>query len=119
MARTRNDDVKIERTVKVPLTKTDIANHGSRMALLEQQHEAKELGKKAAAAHYKDDIDAIVMERRQLATEYRQGFRYDEVDCAIEYDTEKKKVYIVRLDTGEEISVRDMTADERQQRLPV
>ena len=111
------EETRVERTLKVPLLPDEMETHAARSALLEAEQESAELAKKASASQFKDKIDGIILERRRLAAEYRQGFRYAQVQCVVKYDYEIGEVGTVRLDTAEIVDTRLMTPDEKQQKL--
>jgi len=110
----RNEDTKHLRTLKIPLKNPDRVQRAERMSLLDQQQEQLETEKKLTAAYHKDEIAKRVGERRALAQEYRQGFRWAEVECMNEKDLVKGTMVVIRLDTGEEVSTRDLTTKEKQ-----
>lgn len=115
----KHEDTKHFRTLKVELGAADRIQRAERCALLDQEQELLEGDKKESAAHYKSEIDKRITERRALAQEYRQGFRWADVECVHDKDLRAGKMVTTRLDTGEVVASRDLTNEEKQADLDI
>lgn len=70
---------------------------------------------------FKEEVSAkkkrIEREKRELLDSAANGYEYRDVPCQDMADDTHLEVVTVRLDTGEELSRRPMTLEERQQGL--
>lgn len=55
---------------------------------------------------------------RQLGHEIANGSERRQVECRLMFYWERGQVEIVRIDTGEVVDARAITAEERQQKMP-
>lgn len=86
----------------------ELARANSRKASIEQQ-------KKDVDAQLKSEIVAQETIIGRLAAQINTGSEYRNVECRVELDTpEAGKKRTIRLDTGEEVSVKAMTDTDRQ-----
>lgn len=86
----------------------ELARANSRKASIEQQ-------KKDVDAQLKSEIVAQETIIGRLAAQINTGSEYRNIECRLELDTpEPGKKRVVRLDTGEEVSVKPMTDSDRQ-----
>lgn len=86
----------------------ELARANSRKASIEQQ-------KKDVDAQLKSEIVAQETIIGRLAAQINTGSEYRNVECRVELDTpEAGKKRTIRLDTGEEVSVKPMTDTDRQ-----
>jgi hypothetical protein len=111
------DTQRYTETLPVKLTESEALERADVSARLQQERDAIEAAMKADAAQRKADIQEKDAAMRRLAEEIRQRRTYRAVDCERRFDYSDGKVREVRLDTGEIISERDMTYDERQRKL--
>lgn len=112
----RRDEKKeiFERELRVILTPEQVAERADRAAHLLQQRDDKESLAKAAQKHAKSEIDELEATMRRLGGEVRDKATYLPTRCERVFDYRTGTVTETRLDTGEVISERPMTAEERQ-----
>lgn len=102
------------RTLKCTLTGEQQRSTGLSLAQLHTELEALRLQKKDVLAKFKDDEDRIEGAIASAAKTLHQGFEHRLVSCRETHNFQDGTVTVVRLDTGEEIEKREMTAEERQ-----
>jgi hypothetical protein len=107
-----------ERNLRVILGPEQVAERADRVAHLLHERDHKEEMAKAALAHAKSEIKEVDAQLHRLASEVRDKACYLETKCERIFDYHTGAVTETRLDTGEVISERPMTADERQIELP-
>jgi len=73
--------------------------------------------KKSVMSEYKNKIDRATAELNVKRRKYLDGFEVRQVECRVERDYDREVIRYVRIDTGEELEGRTMTAQERQMRL--
>ena len=73
--------------------------------------------KKAVASEYTAGINLAQAEAQSKAKKLTSGFEMRQIDCEEILDYSKKKVMVIRLDTGEHVESRIMTNYELQQSL--
>lgn len=109
---------KHQQVLKVLLTPEEVADRADRAAQHLQDRDAKVEEHKAASKHAKAVVEAIEGEMRRLSHEVRTRSTYKPVDCERRYVYDKGIYQEVRLDTGEVIVQRKLTAEEAQMELP-
>jgi hypothetical protein len=75
--------------------------------------------KKAADADFKSQTEGHYAQADRLATILNQGYELREVLCEVYRDWTAGLVVVLRKDTGEEVSSRPMTPEEKQLGLDV
>lgn len=119
MARKASDAkrVRSHEMLPVPLTDDELLAHADRAARLQGQadHEAEAL---------RDEMKERRAEIEELRTQAREALRLvrerredRRVEVEVVYEYAANAVVLVRLDTGEQVRQRPMTADERQEAL--
>ena len=103
-----------DRDLRVILTTTEVAERADRAAHLIAQRDSRADMAKAAAKHAKSEIDELEATIRRLSGEVRDKACYQATACARTFDYQAGKVIETRKDTGEVISERAMTPEERQ-----
>ena len=73
--------------------------------------------KKVVASEYTAGINLAQAEAQSKAKKLTSGFEMRQIDCEEILDYSKKKVMVIRLDTGEHVESRIMTNYELQQSL--
>jgi len=89
------------------------------MARAAQDRDAAEANKKAAAAAYTDKIKTADVQIQSLARKISTGKEFREVECAWNYDWNGGRKFLIRQDTFDQIDVRSITDDERQQHFDI
>lgn len=107
----------LKEKLKVILTDKEIREAGSSLAMLYAQISTLEDDKKTSASDFKARIDAASAQATVQSNLIRNGYDYKDIDCEEIWDYDEKVVSVVRLDTGEQIRSRIMTAKELQQGL--
>jgi hypothetical protein len=88
-----------------------------RMAELLEQINATEEKKKATVAAFTGELKTAAEQLHELGRAIRTGVEQREIVCELAYDFKKGEITTTRLDTGETVSVREMTDEERQLEL--
>jgi hypothetical protein len=104
-------------TLRVILSKEEIAERADRAAHLLADRDNKEKEQKDAQKHAKSLIDALETELRHVSAEVRARSTFNEVQCERRYLYAEGKVVSLRLDTGEILSTRPMAEHEKQQEM--
>ncbi len=124
MAKKKQDEperVKVEKITKnlrCDLSEKDVAERSDRVAHLIAKKETKEEELKLQTKQAKNEIGMVEAEITHLASEVRDRATYRDVECERQYRIKEGRVVDVRLDTGEEVFERAMTAAELQGELP-
>lgn len=84
-----------------------MANQGETLS------ELKEEAKRATTA-YKGKIKEIADQISILQRKILNKFEFRHVECEERFDFKAGKITVIRIDTGEIVEVRDMTAADRQ-----
>ncbi len=119
---TSRRDVRIEkitRNLPCRLTDVELKDFGRRLAVKCEDIAAEESRQKDQKSEMKARLDGMESERATLAIVVRRQEEQRDVECEETFDYELGKVTVTRTDTGEEIRVRPMSNEERQQPLPV
>jgi hypothetical protein len=103
-----------EKSLKCILTRSEIRAAGERMARAEGEKRENEATLKSVVASYKAKIDEAAAIIGGEAEKIRAGYEFREVEVQVIHNYETGKVNKYRIDTGEEIESRAMTAGERQ-----
>ena len=106
------------RSLFTKLTDTEVAAHALEAAKVTLDIGELEDQKKAAASTYKDRIDRAFCQVRELSRKVKDREELRDVKCVWCADFKAQKATLVREDTKEEISFRDLTAKEMQMELP-
>jgi len=115
MAKTWNS--KWQEQLTVVLTDEARDRAGREVAALERKYRTIEEAKKRTAAEYSEEMKEIRAEMAKLADEANTGIGTRMVDVQEKPVFSVGVVRIVRLDTGEQVRVRDMHSDEQQGQL--
>jgi len=106
--------------LRVEFTPEEIKNFSSDLARKTAELSQAEEDKKAAVAQFADQLASAKATVSRLARNINSGYEMRNVDCEVTLHSPKKGLArIIRLDTGEEVNVRPMTADELQEKLPL
>lgn len=105
------------KSLKVQLEPEEIAKRAIGMAGQHAELARVVDEKDETAKHFKATIARIESEINEQAVAVNSGFVYQDVECEEHEDWDSKRVYQVRIDTGEEIWERPMTEEERQRPL--
>jgi hypothetical protein len=101
--------------LKCDLTDAEIADTARELARANARRQAVEQQKKEVDSQLKSEIEAANTVISRLSTLINTGHEYRNIECRVELDTpEPGQKRVVRLDTGEEVSVKRMTDADRQ-----
>lgn len=107
-----------KRTLPVALTATELLDRGDQLARAHQAVRIEQAEQKAKKEDLKQRLEDLEGEVGKLARIVRDKSEPRDVECARVFDFDKSTVEIVRTDTGEVVSSRTMTDQERQIGLP-
>lgn len=110
----------VPQSLRCPLNEQEKVSFGESLARFLEDLEDLEEQKVATAATIKAQIEgtqkAITKARKILSA----GYEYRWITCKVLYNApSNRQKTILRLDTGEEVRVEDMTDDECQENLPL
>lgn len=103
--------------LKCKLTEQEMKEQAEKMAQCLSQIAAYEADLKSLKKQIESDIAACQGNLASAVEKFRSGFEMRNVDVEICKDFETNTVLTVRMDTGETIRERAMTAEERQMAL--
>jgi hypothetical protein len=109
--------LRVTLKLNVTLTEAERMMAAMKMADLMDQESRCVLEGKAVAKSFKGRADEINGQISQQQLRVRNGYELRDVECEEFWDLEAGFVRITRLDTGEQVSERAMTAEERQGKL--
>lgn len=99
------------------LTADEVAERADRAARLQYDHDELAAEMASEANGYKAKLVRIEVEQRRLLDEVRTRQGYRPVECERQADFAAGVLRTVRLDTGEIVRTRQLTAEERQKQL--
>lgn len=105
------------RTLPVPLNDEDLKVRADQLATKVKDKEHIEADKTVAASGFKEKIENVSKEIRQLATIVKERKEYRPVECHWVEHWKSWMMELVRNDTGERVDARPMTNEERQPKL--
>jgi hypothetical protein len=108
---------RFTQNLAVPLTPSELLERADLASHVLQQRDEVEQRMKADSSQHKANIQEKEAELRRLTEEIRQRRTFRPVDCERVFDYSAGTVRDVRSDTGEELSRRELTNDERQRHL--
>ena len=101
------------------LTDDELLDRGHRLAAMTQQISETEDRQQAEKKRMKAHLDGLYDAQAQVATVVSAREDLRDVACEVTHDYDAWQVRVVRTDTGELLSARAMTDDERQLGLPL
>lgn len=113
MATKETRTVKVSRNLKCNLTDERLRELGDIAAFVDADIQKLKAEKKQYIQQNKTDIDAAEARRKELLQKIRDKAEYRHTDCTETFDYRVNEVTITRVDTGEEVSRRAMSAEER------
>jgi hypothetical protein len=119
MAKSKDVRVVQAKTVILPvvLTEKETRDFGKRLAALEGELSAHESKEKEIKDNLKGERSSLEGKIKSLAVTLNQGHEYRPVSVRVEIDYRTNTVREVREDTGEIVSERASTEEERQSTL--
>ena len=107
----------IKETLKVPLSDEDYKDFAIKMGHANLEISAAEDSLASVKSQFKARIDAAVAKRNEYASIINAGCEYKPVECQLRKDYSRSTIEVVRMDTYERVSIRNMTIDEKQRGL--
>ena len=107
----------IKETLKVPLMDEDYKDFAIKMGHANLEISAAEDSLASVKSQFKARIDAAVAKRNEYASIINAGCEYKPVECQLRKDYGQSTIEVVRMDTSERVSIRNMTSEERQRGL--
>lgn len=107
-----------DRSVEVPLTDAEVAGIGRDLGAKLAEIDEIEAKAKAQARVFKGQIEELQQEASGMGSAIRRGTKVEFIRCRDERILATGMMQTVRLDTGEIISERALSFDERQPNLP-
>jgi hypothetical protein len=107
----------VKEYLKYHFNREELAEIADAMAKSAGEMDAAEAKKKSVTAQVKAEFEAASADHQKNARLYRDKFDYRNIDCEMLLDHFTGRVTVFRLDTGELVKSRAMTAEERQQEL--
>ncbi len=113
-----SEEVLIKEYLKCLLTEKEKTELSAKIAKAISDRASAEAKLKEVGASIKAQIAQLDAEISEKALQINNGYEYRNVECRMDKDYRLGSVTITRLDTGEVIRERPMTAEERQLELP-
>jgi hypothetical protein len=107
----------VKEYLKYHFNREELAEIADEMAKSAGEMDSAESKKKSVTAQIKAEFEAASAEHQKNARLYRDKFDYRNIDCEMLLNYITGRVTVFRLDTGELVKSRAMTAEERQQEL--
>jgi hypothetical protein len=108
---------KETRTLPCRLTDSELLARGHEYSLKGHALGVKEAEKKAAMKRFAEEIEQIKLEGARLGDMVRTKTEHREIEVEVYIDHSLGMARVSRLDTGETVETRPLTASERQMRL--
>jgi len=102
----------------VKLTREEVAERAKELAATIEEHDRIDAAKKASASEAKVELDQANARIRELSRAVKSGEEFQDVECRWEPDPVRLVMNLLRCDTGERVTSRSMTNEERQGELP-
>ena len=112
-----SEEVLIKEYLKCHLTEKEKTELSAKIAKAISDRSSAEAKLKEVSASIKAQIAQLDAEISEKALQINNGYEYRNVECRMDKDYRLGTVTITRLDTGEVIRERPMTAEERQMEL--
>jgi hypothetical protein len=113
-----SEEVLIKEYLKCQLTEKEKTELSAKIAKAISDRASAEAKLKEVSASIKAQIAQLDAEISEKALQINNGYEYRNVECRMDKDYRLGSVSITRIDTGEVIRERPMTAEERQMELP-
>jgi len=107
----------ITRFLPVPLTPEEFTEKAQELVRIDNEIDDLDAAQKSAAKYTKEKIGGLLSDKRELQEAIKTKQERRPVDCVFEPDFTARVLRLVRLDTGEIVEERTMTADELQGEL--
>jgi len=112
-----SEEILVKEYLKCLLTEKEKTELSAKIAKAISDRTSAEAKLKEVSASIKAQIAQLDAEISEKALQINNGYEYRNVECRMDKDYRLGSVTITRLDTGEVIRERPMTAEERQMEL--
>jgi hypothetical protein len=113
------DGQRVQMACPYVFTSIELRDMGKKLAGMTSRIRQMEEDKKAEAAEFTATIRRLEQEIGELSYKIEQGCEERLADCRVHMDYNSGNVAYFREDTGELVTSRSMTPEERQTSLPV
>lgn len=110
-------ETKVTKNLECDLTEDELREFGLKMAVNLGEIAKAETQKKDSANVFKAQIDELSSDQRHLSRCIVSKTESRDVDCKIVYRFKDVEKDIVRLDTGELVETKPITASEQQENI--
>lgn len=107
----------ITEILPVPLTDAEYKEFGILVSRANQEIAQAEDELKSVKSQYKSRIDSAEARRNEYAAIINAGHQRKQVECHLVKDFQENTITLIRLDTGDVVRTRTMTAAEKQRGL--
>ena len=104
----------VQRNCPIALTREEKIAYGKQLADLNQSYSEILAERKAANAEFKERLDELEGRIAFMARVLANGEEWRPVDCTWQYDFASNAKMLVRMDSGQTIETKPITAEERQ-----
>ena len=105
------------RSLKYVLTGEELKKISEQMANAVLERDEALDGLKSVQAQFKARITGAEAMISLSASKIQTGYEFRNINCEVQRDYDTGQIQLIRIDTGEIIETRAMTASERQQDL--
>ena len=102
------------RSLQCVLSSDELLVRGRELAVAQHERRECEARRKAAMATFKDEAEEIDGKIRTLTDVVRSGLEWRDVDVETKIERSLGVARVIRLDTGEVVETRPLSAGERQ-----
>ena len=104
----------VQRNCPIALTREEKIAYGKQLADMNENYSEILAERKTANAKFKDRLDELEGRIAFMARVLANGEEWRPVDCTWQYDFASNSKMLVRMDTGQTIETKPITAEERQ-----
>lgn len=106
---------RVHHKCEITCTEIELTAKGKELAGLVATHDEITEEKKEAVSRFKTQLDDVNEKIRKVAKVIETGIEMRPIECSERYNTERMVVETYRMDTGDVISNRPMTATEARE----
>ena len=110
-------NTKCTRSLECVIEEEKLRNYAKDLADVTKKKMRMEDQKRSFTKQIGAELEACSAQINLLSDKVSTGKEYRDIECAIEYDWERKEKAIVRIDTGDVVSTDIIKEDELQEHL--
>jgi hypothetical protein len=110
---------KFTRTLQYRFSKEEIDKLSEELTDAVERVGTMEARKKSITSQATAELDAAKSTQNVILGKRRAGYEFRDIECEETFDLDTRMATVIRLDTGEQIDHRPMTAKELQVDLPL